>query len=104
MAVRASAKRVDAYALDKRMFRKDGVFPYDERILSWDLDPRPSGCGGWLAGADADATGLGNGHSGAGRQTFGLDQGDAKPAGAPSWGLLEELGRQRRKSRAVQRD
>jgi hypothetical protein len=41
MAVRAIAKRVDAYALDKRtkrMFRKDGAFPYDERILSWDLE------------------------------------------------------------------
>jgi hypothetical protein len=42
MAVRAIAKRVDAYALDKRtkrmMFRKDGAFPYDERIRSWDLE------------------------------------------------------------------
>jgi putative transposase len=41
MAVRAIAKLVDAYALDKRtkrMFRKDGAFPYDERILSWDLE------------------------------------------------------------------
>ena len=29
------------YALDKRtkpMFRKDGAFPYDARILSWDLE------------------------------------------------------------------
>ena len=41
MAVRAIAKRVDAYALDKRtkrMFRKDGAFSYDERIRSWDLE------------------------------------------------------------------
>ena len=41
MAVRAIAKVVDAYALDKRtkrMFRKDGAFPCDERILSWDLE------------------------------------------------------------------
>ncbi len=41
MAVRAIAKLVDAYALDnrtKRMFRKDGAFRYDERILSWDLE------------------------------------------------------------------
>jgi len=41
MAVRGIAKVVDAYALDKRskrMFRKDGAFPYDERILSWDLE------------------------------------------------------------------
>jgi len=27
-----------------------------------------------------------------GRQAFGLDQGDAEPAGAPSWGVLDELG------------
>ena len=42
MAVRAIAKRLYAYALDKRtkrmMFRKDGAFPYDERIRSWDLE------------------------------------------------------------------
>ena len=41
MAVRAIAKVVDAYALDKRtqrMFRTDGAFPYDARILSWDLE------------------------------------------------------------------
>jgi hypothetical protein len=41
MAVRAIAKRVDAYALDKRtkrMFRKDGASPYDERILPWDVE------------------------------------------------------------------
>jgi putative transposase len=41
MAVRAIAKVVDAYAPDKRtkrMFRKDGAFPYDARILSWDLE------------------------------------------------------------------
>jgi len=41
MAVRGIAKVVDAYALDKRtkrMSRKDGAFPYDARILSWDLE------------------------------------------------------------------
>ena len=41
MAVPAIAKVVDAYALHKRtkrMFRNDGVFPYDERILCWDLE------------------------------------------------------------------
>jgi putative transposase len=41
MAVRGIAKVVDAYALNKRtkrMFRTDGAFPYDERILSWDLE------------------------------------------------------------------
>ena len=41
MAVRGIAKVVDAYALDKRtqrMFRTDGAFPYDARILSWDLE------------------------------------------------------------------
>ena len=41
MAVRGIAKVVDAYALDKRtkrMFRTDGVSPYDARILSWDLE------------------------------------------------------------------
>jgi len=41
MAVRGIAKVVDAYALDKRTkrkFRTDGGFPYDARILSWDLE------------------------------------------------------------------
>ena len=41
MAVRAIAKVVDAYARDKRTkrkFPKDGAFPCDERILSWDLE------------------------------------------------------------------
>jgi putative transposase len=41
MAVRGIAKVVDAYALDKRTkrkFRTDGAFPYDARILSWDLE------------------------------------------------------------------
>ena len=41
MAVRAIGKVVDAYALDKRTkrkFRADGAFPYDARILSWDLE------------------------------------------------------------------
>jgi hypothetical protein len=36
MAARAIAKLVDANVLDKRtkpMFRKEGAFPYDERIL-----------------------------------------------------------------------
>jgi hypothetical protein len=54
MAVRAIGKVVDAYALDKRtqrMFRTDGAFPYDARILSWVWNPRPSRCGLWLAGA-----------------------------------------------------
>jgi IS605 OrfB family transposase len=40
MAVRGIAKVVDAYALNKRTqrrFRTDGAFPYDARILSWDL-------------------------------------------------------------------
>jgi IS605 OrfB family transposase len=40
MVVRAIAKVVDAYKLDKkvqRTFRKYGAFPYDDRLLSWDL-------------------------------------------------------------------
>ena len=41
MVVRCIAKVVDAYRLDKkvqRTFRKHGAFPYDDRILSWDLE------------------------------------------------------------------
>ena len=40
MVVRCIAKVVDAYKLDKkrqRSFRKHGAFPYDDRILSWNL-------------------------------------------------------------------
>ena len=41
MVVRCIAKVVDAYRMDKkvqRTFRKYGAFPYDDRILSWDLE------------------------------------------------------------------
>ena len=62
MAVRGIAKVVDAYALDKRTkrkFRKDGAFPYDERILGWIWNRRPSRCGLWLAGAtESSPTGV----------------------------------------------
>ena len=43
MAVRAIAKVVDAYKVDKRVmriFRKHGAFPYDDRILSWNIKAR----------------------------------------------------------------
>ena len=50
-AVRGIARVVDAYALDKRtkrMFRTDGAFPYDARILSWDLESETVSL--WVAG------------------------------------------------------
>ena len=40
MVVRAIAKVVDTYKLDKkvqRTFRKHGAFPYDDRLLSWNI-------------------------------------------------------------------
>ena len=43
MAVRCIGKVADAYKLDrkvKRTFWEYGAFPYDDRILSWDIEGR----------------------------------------------------------------